>query len=127
MCATLLERGLSALAGKLSEAAGGTVLYSRGSASVAWAAAFGRTEFSVDDNGTVSVEYSDRDFIGQTDTLTLNGFRITPQRGDRITVVQDERIGSEIFEVLAPGGAQPFRLCDSHGRMIRVHTKRVST
>ena len=123
---TLLERGLQMAAHDLPSAAGGTIVYQRGDCRTSLAATFGRTEFSVEEADSGRVEYSDRDFIFPARTLTIAGVIVTPQRGDRITVFEEANINGQIFEVLAPGGMQPYRLCDLQGFLMRVHTKRVS-
>jgi hypothetical protein len=81
----------------------------------------------VEDNGSVRLERTDRDFIFPAESLILGGSLATPQRGDWITIVADVadgEIDGQVFEVLAPGGAQPYQLSDTVGTVIRVHTKR---
>ena len=123
---TLLERGLSFAARAIPNAAGGEIIYIRGNARVWIFATWGRTEFQVETGDGVSVEYSDRDFIVKAANLTIDGTIATPTRGDRIEVVNEDRTDKQVFEVLAPGGAQPYRLCDSEGVMVRIHSKRLS-
>lgn len=123
---TLLERGLSMLARTAPKAAGGRIIYSRGDDAVWLDATWGRTEFNVDaGDGSVRVEHSDRDFIVDADCLILGGQLAKPQRGDRITVVNEERGDQDVYEVLAPSGEAVYRPCDSEGRMIRVHGKKL--
>lgn len=127
MSKTLMERGMEMAARQLPKAAGGEVIYSRGDQSVAWDATYGRTEFEVSEaDGGVRIEFSDRDFIGETDRLRLGGQIITPTRGDKITIVNEKHIAEQVFEVLAPGGEQPYRFCGPQGYMMRIHTKKVS-
>lgn len=102
------------------EVAGGTIVVSRGNASVSLAATFGRTEFVVEENGGQRIEWSDRDFIVASADLILVGTRATPMRGDRVKVVAT----GEVFEILAPGNEQPFRMADPEGTLLRIHTKR---
>jgi hypothetical protein len=123
---TLMERGLDMLARALPETAGGRILYQRGEERIWIEAAFGRSEFQVESADGVRIEHSDRDFIFPAEALILAGTPATPQRGDRISVVRENRLDLQVFEVLAPGGEQVYRQCDSQGIMIRVHTKRVS-
>ena len=71
------------------------------------------------------IETTDRDFMFPLKYLILGGQLTRPQRGDRITVV--ERIGEneEVFEVLAPGGAQPYTIPDPEGLLLTVYAKRI--
>jgi len=122
---TLMERGMSMLGREIPKVAGGQIVYQRGESRVWIDAAFGVTEFQVEDSGGVRIEHSDRDFIFAMAGLILDGTIATPQRGDRITIVEDGGVDGQVFEVLAPGGAQVYRLCDAFGQMIRVHTKKL--
>lgn len=117
---TLAERGLNMAARMLSDANGDDVDYSRAGETVTLSATFGRSEFQVETGSGVMIEYSDRDFIITAADLILGGVQSIPVRGDKITV------GTEEFEVLAPGGAQVYRPCDSTGIMVRVHTKKMT-
>jgi hypothetical protein len=103
---TLAQRGLAMAARTMGRAAGGDITYARAEREV-WIeeAVFGRTEF-------------------QAEKLILDGERATPLRGDLITVAEPIRDSKEVFEVLAPGGAQPYRYADPYGVLIRVHTKK---
>lgn len=119
---TLTERGMGLLARALPVAAGGTIVYARGTSRVSIEAGFGVSEFQTDTAGSVLIEHTDRDFIFPAASLILGGTLATPQRGDQITVVDE----SKVFEVLAPGGAQVYRPCDPQGIAIRVHGKRLT-
>lgn len=116
---TLLERGIDMASRLLPAAAGGEITYAHGAITVKIDAAFGSSEFATSIADGVLVEHSDRDFIFPAADLVLSGVVATPTRGDRITV------GTEVFEVMAPGGAQVYRPCDPQGAMIRVHTKKL--
>ena len=122
---TLMVRALSLAARALPAAAGGPIQYDGEGDTVWMDAAFGRSEFQVESSDGMRLEYTDRDFIFPADRLILNGELATPKRGHRITIIKT-RGDTEVFEVLAPGGAQVYRLCDPEGYMIRVHTKRLS-
>lgn len=124
---TLLERGLKMLSRSTPGVAGGRIIYQRGTDQIWMEATFGRSEFNVETTEAVWIESSDRDFIVDAESLILGGKRATPQRGDRITVVEEEHGDRQVFEVLAPAGAQVYRLCDPQGNLIRIHTKRLTT
>ena len=118
--ATLMQRGVAMLSRVAPAAAGGTIVYSRGAASVSLSATYGKSEFTSERDGVVVVESNDRDFIFQLDDLVLSGTATIPQRGDRITDAE-----GRLFEVLALAGAQVYRTSDSEGTVVRVHTKRI--
>jgi hypothetical protein len=119
-------RAIGAAQRAASRIQGGQIIYQRGNDRV-WIreATFGQSEFQVETSDVVRIEHTDRDFIFPAETLILGGRLATPQKGDRITVVEEEHDDGQVFEVLAPGGAQVYRLCDPHGHLIRVHAKRV--
>ena len=121
----LMQRGMSMLATQMPAAAGGTIHYCRNTDSVSLSATFGRSEFSVEDTNGVRVEYSDRDFIVSAADLVLSDSAITPQRGDVIDVRSVTGEVLHVYEVLAPGGMQPYRYCDPERTLLRIHTKRV--
>ena len=118
---TLMQRGVALLARAGPSAAGGTIVYSRGADSVSLAATYGRSEFTSERDGVMTVEANDRDFTFEIDDLILGGVETLPQRGDRITDAE-----GRLFEVLALAGAQVYRSCDAEGTMVRVHTKRIT-
>jgi hypothetical protein len=107
------------------KAAGGWIIYRRGAAQVWVEATWGRTEFQVETNGDVRIQHSDRDAIVAWDLLIIDGIRAIPQRGDQFTVVLEDHGDNEVFEVLAPGGSEPWAKCDPEGRMIRIHGKKL--
>lgn len=123
---TLMERAAGLASRLLPKVAGGEIIYQRGESRVWINAAFGKSEFHVETADSVRIEHTDRDFIFAADLLILDGALATPQRGDRITVVSEEFGDNQVFEVLAPGGLQPYRLCNTEGHLIRVHTKKLS-
>jgi hypothetical protein len=123
---TLLERGMDMIARAAPKVAGGRIIYQRGDSRVWIDATWGRTEFQTDTADGVRIEHSDRDFIFASAALVLGGVLATPARGDRITLVFENQTDGDVFEVLAPSGAQPYRLCDPEGVMMRVYGKKIS-
>lgn len=95
------------------------ILYSRGTASIAVQATVGKTVFEVDDGYGAVEKWESRDFLITAANLVLGGVVVTPQRGDRIAD------GGKVYEVLAPGKEDVFRLSDPYGVTLRVHTKQV--
>jgi hypothetical protein len=120
---TLMERGLAMATRGGSRAAGGSILYERGDNRLTIdEAVFGQTAFQVEDAGGIRVEHSDRDFIFPAIAMIFAGSLATPQRGDRVTIIGHD----EVYEVLAPGGAQVYRDTGMPGAMMRrVHTKKL--
>ena len=122
---TLMERGMSLIGRALPKAAGGEIQYSRGDDRITIAAAFGRTEFQVEDSNGVRLVHSDRDFIVQRDLLTLGGAIANPQRGDRITMIDPLGRFGDVFEVLAPGGSDVYSE-EPTGTLYRIHGKKIA-
>lgn len=118
---TLMQRGLTMLSRMAPATAGGTIVYSRGANSVSLSATYGRSEFTSERDGVVTVDINDRDFMFEVDDLILGGVDSLPVRGDRIADAE-----GRLFEVLALAGAQVYRACDAEGTRIRVHTKRIA-
>jgi len=122
---TLMERAVTMAARAMPAAAGGDIVYQRGGElSGEIAATFGKTEFQVESAEGVRIEHTDRDFIFLMANLVVGGVLILPEKGDLITILGGP--AGEVFEVLAPGGAQVYRACDPAGVLIRVHTKKVA-
>jgi hypothetical protein len=122
----LLRTGAAWLAAQMKANAGRVVTYCRGYATVALTATVGRTLMRVQDGrGGGYVEWTDRDYLVTAADLVMDGARTEPQRGDLIRDANDAG-GTDVFEVLAPGGEPPWRYADPHGLMLRIHTKRVA-
>ena len=120
--ADLLEAGQQWLADQLQEHASRSVVYHRGTQSVAVQATIGRTLLKLDDGyGGVRMQWTDRDFLIPAADLVLNGSTITPQGGDRIT--ETAGLNTSTFEVMAYGSEPPWRYSDPFGKLLRIHTK----
>ena len=122
---TLMERGLNLLIRALPATAGAKIDYQRGEDRVSVSAGFGRTEFQVEDSGGMRLVHSDRDFLIATAELILGGQRAIPQRGDRITLVDPLGRFGDVFEVLAPAGADMYSE-DATGTLLRIHAKKLA-
>lgn len=114
---SLMQRGLSFLAGKLPAAAGGSIQYAAGLTVVSLTATFGKTAYEADVGGVVRVLHTDRDFI--VDRTELGA---TPVPGHQITDVAS----GEVFEVLTLDDGACYRPCDAQGTMIRIHAKKIA-
>ena len=117
--ADLLEKASAWLGKMRSEHLARQVTYSRGASSVEVAATLGQTTFEVQDAYGVVEKWESRDFLVTAADLVLLGAAVTPQRGDRITD------GGKVYEVLAPGKEDVYRLSDPYGVTLRIHTKQV--
>ena len=79
-----------------------------------------------DDLGAVRVEWTDKDFIIPRSSLSLSGSLALPKVGDLI--VHNDGTETHTYEVLKYGGVEPhWRWSDPFRKMIRVHTKRITT
>lgn len=113
--ANLMSDSLSFYAAALQGNAATAITYRRGGNRIDIAATRAATGQQIDTlNGELS--WSDQDWLIPASVLTLG----EPERGDRI------EIGDEIYKVLPPEGQQHWRWSDSHRKIYRVHTKRVS-
>ena len=119
---SLMERGLNLAAARLQTAAGGGIVYQFQQYTLTLSAAFGRTEYQIDNGHDVKLLHTDRDFLVSRSDLTVGGAEIEPQPGHRIT---DAATG-EVFEAMPLGSDPCYRPCDPFGTMIRIHTKKVS-
>lgn len=122
----LLNRGAAYLAKHLKAHASDEVRYTRDAQSIAIQATSGAKLLQLNDGeGGVRMEWTDKDFIITAADLVIAGERIEPRRGDVISIPSDE--GRRYYEVASFGGEPPWRYCDSHRILIRIHTKHVET
>jgi hypothetical protein len=113
----MLSTGADWIAGKLIDSASDPVTYSRDSVSFNIDATKGSTAFDSDQGDGGFVRFESQDFIFKASQLF-----------DRIGLPKDGDLihdGTHNYEVLALSGAQPFRYCDRHRTLIRVHTKQI--
>ena len=99
------------------------VVYSRGGESAEIAATLGSTTYELTDEAGATVQAKATDFLVSADELILAGELVEPRPGDRIRVADGER--TRIFEVMDLAGAGHCRLCDPHGRTLRIHAKQI--
>ena len=123
--ANLLETGAAWLADQLKSHASTEVVYLRGDEQVSVQATIGKTEFEIDDGGGAVVRFESRDYLIHAADLILGGSQSLPLVGDHIHEVQGER--TFVYEVLSPVGQPHYRYSDPFRRLLRVHTKHVST
>ena len=117
--ADLLEQASTWLAGQRSKFLARPVLYCRAANCVEVAATVGTTLFEIDDGYGVVEKWQSRDYLVTAADLVLAGELVEPRRGDRITD------GGKVYEVMAPGKEDVFRLSDPYGVTLRIHTKQV--
>lgn len=101
------------------------VMYHRGGDAVELRASVGRTAFEVDDGHGI-VRFESRDYIVRADSLVLSAGATLPRRGDRI--IEHDRDGdATVYEVVNVAGQPEWRPCDTSRRLIRIHTKLVTS
>ena len=115
----LLERGSRWLEQRRTEHCSQDVSYVRGSDSVAVKATIGRTQYETDDNQTVRIDFTDRDFLILADDLVLAGVTVTPKPGDRVRETHGDQ--TLIFEVI------DWRYSDPYRQTLRIETKYIGS
>jgi hypothetical protein len=112
--ANLLAEGAEWLRGVLASYVAESIIYGRGSLSVAIDTATpARTEWEADGE-TIEIEWEGRDWL--IDVSDLSGDFDKPQRGDWI------RDGEDTYEVQAPQGIAVWQYWDRYEKKFRVHT-----
>lgn len=126
-CGTdVMAAGMAWLAGMLPTVMGQPLVYRRGAEAVAFCATPCQTKLLLSDEaGGARIEWTDRDFLIPAASLVLSGSKVLPKRGDVIT--QDDGEQVHTFQVLPYDGEPQWRWSDPYRRIIRVHTKRIST
>lgn len=101
------------------------VLYERDGALLPLQATVGRTLFEETDNYGVVHPIESRDYLIRSADLVLAGQPAVPRAGDRLR----ESLGGavHVYEVMAFGGAPPWRYSDSVRATLRIHTRHVET
>lgn len=118
----MLQSGLGWLKDQLQEHVSRSVTYHRGNDQVSVQATLGRSLLKLDDGyGGIRMEWTDRDFLIPASALILGSTATIPERGDRIHELNET--STSMFEVMAYGGEPPWRYCDPHQHMLRIHTK----
>lgn len=118
---TMFADARTMLSTGLKDAAGVSVVYSRGETSLSITAIPGRTVFSSNQDGGARIEFGDRDYLIVASDLTYG----EPALGDRIAETIDGT--STTFEVVTPNTGEPaWRWSDPAHTRWRIHTKQVS-
>jgi len=112
---------MSLLNRALPDVAGGSIVYSDGTNTVAIDATYGKTKYQVQTESSVVTAFTDRDFILSASALVLGGVATLPKSGHTITVVD----GGERYQVLPPDGMQVYERSDPEGTTLRVHCKKI--
>jgi hypothetical protein len=122
--ADMIGSGATWLAGQLQASASVEITYTRKLVSITMDATPGATDWSAMTEYAVVNAWVSRDFIfplTEIDSLSP----ATPQMGDRITEVGEDGV-TRTYDVMAPSGAQSFRLMGTTRNICRVHTKQVN-
>jgi len=122
-----LANGVAWLASKLPTVMGTSVYYRRGNRTTALCATMGQTKLMLaDDVGATRIEWTDKDFLIPRSALTINSALTLPKVGD--LVIHNDGTETHTYEVLKYGGTEPhWRWSDPFRKIIRVHTKRITT
>jgi hypothetical protein len=102
------------------------VMYTRPgapAASVPVSATIGATTFQIENEYSVLVQFTSRDFLITAADLVLGGAVVQPKAGDCIT--ESAASGTIVYQVLAPGKEPCWRWSDPYRNTIRIHTKQV--
>jgi hypothetical protein len=126
-CGTdLMANGMAWLADQLQAHASEPVVYQRGSEQVALCATFGSTLLKLDDGaGGIRMERTDRDFLIPAASLVLSGSPVLPKEGDKILHAYGSSLHT--FQVLPYANEPQWRWSDPFRKMLRIHTKRISS
>lgn len=117
----LMQRAAELLSASLAANCSEAVVAIRGTEHCDLSAAFGQTQFQVDDASGGLLLWESHDFIVPSSTYEFGGEVCAPQRGDII----EKSLGEQTlrYEVLGPGKEQVFRYCDPHRTLLRIHSK----
>lgn len=121
-----LLAGMRWLANKLPTTIGTSVVFQRDTAKTSVCVTFGRTLLRYSDEfGGTKIEWTDKDFIVPAANLQIGGAAVLPKRGDRFKVNDGQTIC--IYEVLPYGTEPHWRWSDPFRKLIRIHTKLITT
>lgn len=122
----MLRDALAFLTEQLATHAARTVTYEQDGEAVEVRATFGRKLLRLaDEFGSTRIEWTDMDFLIPATDLAIADVPITPRRGDRVRVSEEDEV--QTFEVLPFGNEPPWRWSDPHQSMYRIHTKHIGT
>ena len=121
----LLEQASAWLEDQRTRHASRPVTYQRGRRSVAVAATVGRTVFELDDGTGAVLKVESRDYLILAADLVLDGQRVLPAKGDRISESQDGQ--TFVYEVVSVGDEPCWRYSDPYRKTLRVHSTQVET
>lgn len=129
----LLQRAPAWLRTQVSASGGRLVTYSRTddverglvAGSVSLIATPGDYLFAVSASlDKARVEWADRDYLIEAALLILNGARVEPEKGDRVTETIDGTVC--VYELSTPTNEPVWRWADTEHVTLRVHCKRVA-
>lgn len=118
------DRAIAASLTATRRVTGRSITYVRGVTELSFVAITGVTDWAAQSDYLVTNAWQSRDFIFPLSALAELDPAI-PQRGDYI-----EEVGADgttrKYELMAPSGAQLYRLMDPGRQWVRVHTKLTS-
>ncbi len=120
----LLDDALAAHVTTLNAAAGETITFKRGSATVSITAVVGQSQFDeMSTTGEIRPLSKTVDFLVKPSALVLDSAQVVPQRGDQI-----ERADSSVYDVLPGSEGTAWQYSDGRKTFLRIHcVKRVAS
>ena len=120
----LIDTALSAHVTTLNTAAGQTITYKRGTATVSLTAVVGQSQFEdVTSTGEIRQLSKTVDWIVAPSALVLDGSVTVPQRGDQIS-----KADGSTYDVLPGTEGTAWQYSDGRQALLRIHTvKRVAS
>ena len=120
----MLQSGITWLAAQLQASAAVAITYTRSATTIVADATPGVTDWTAASDNSITAAWTSRDFIMKLSDLDTLSPAI-PVRGDTIAEVGADGV-TRTYEVLAPQGAQHYRLMGQCRDLVRIHTKLVS-
>lgn len=115
----------AALGMEASPTAGFTYVRKNGNTVLITTGWIGQTRFRIEEQGNSRLEYSDRDYLIPVESLTYEGVKFLPEKGDRIVENFDSPDSQQSFELSAPNDEPVWRHSDPQRTRYRIHCKRM--
>jgi len=118
----ILDRGAEWLTGRLQACASIDILIQDDEMTIEAKATVGKSEYTAEDNNNgVVTTFQSRDYLVPAASLVFSGKQITPRKGMKITEV----VSGKVCMILPEQGLNEYRLSDTAGFMLRIHTKQI--
>ncbi len=122
----VLQKAAVAMAAQITKN-GISITYERDADSVTLIAMQGESSHQTFNPHGIFVNIHSHDFLCPTEDLVLSGNPVTPQRGDRITVIDAVDGTTRIYEVYPPADSMDTHTPeDDYHRIVRVYTRMIN-